>query len=220
MTLSVIIPTLNAARHLEATLAALRPAPEVVVTDGGSTDGTADIVRMADRTLIAGPRGRGRQLALGAEHAGGEWLLFLHADTILSPGWDAAAEAIIGSGNSGIAAYFRFALDSPAPQARRLERMVTWRSAALGLPYGDQGLFISRTLYRAVGGYRPLALMEDADLVRRIGSGRLHPIPVNAVTSAARWEREGWNRRSARNLLCLALYFAGLPTGAIQRIYG
>jgi hypothetical protein len=115
--------------------------------------------------------------------------------------------------------YGRFALDSAAPQARRLERLVAWRCRRLGLPYGDQGLLISRALYDAVGGYRPLPLMEDVDLVRRLGRARLAPLPVAMRTSGARWEREGWWRRSARNLACLALYFLGVPPARIARLY-
>ena len=88
---------------------------------------------------------------------------------------------------------------TPRRAARRLERLVAWRCRVLALPYGDQGLLISRALYEAVGGFRPLPLMEDVDLVRRLGRSRLPPLPVPAVTSAERWRREGWRRRSARN---------------------
>ena len=103
---------------------------------------------------------------------------------------------------------------------RRLERLVAWRCRALALPYGDQGLLISRALYEAAGGFRPLPLMEDVDLVRRLGRRRLAALPVRAVTSAERWRREGWRRRSARNLACLSLWFLGVPPGAIKRLYG
>ncbi|MBD0271428.1 MAG: glycosyl transferase family 2, partial [Acetobacteraceae bacterium] len=91
---------------------------------------------------------------------------------------------------------------------------------ALALPYGDQGLLIPRALYEAVGGFRPLPLMEDVDLVRRLGRGRLAALPVAAVTSAERWRREGWRLRSARNLACLSLWFLGVRPEAIKRLYG
>ncbi|RYJ04407.1 MAG: glycosyl transferase family 2, partial [Acetobacteraceae bacterium] len=119
-----------------------------------------------------------------------------------------------------LARYARFTLDDPAPQARRLERLVAWRCRALALPYGDQGLLISRALYDELGGFRPLPLMEDVDLVRRLGRRRLAALPVDAVTSAERWRRDGWWRRSARNLGCLSLYFLGLPPSLIRRLYG
>jgi hypothetical protein len=121
---------------------------------------------------IHAPRGRGSQLVAGAAAAQGEWLLFLHADTRLGLGWQAALAAAMTRPDR--AAYFRFALDDPSPAARRLERAVAWRCRILALPYGDQGLFISRALYDEVGGYRPLPLMEDVDLVRRLGRRRLH----------------------------------------------
>ena len=116
-------------------------------------------------------------------------------------------------------AHFAFALDDASPEARRLERLVAWRCRALALPYGDQGLLLSRALYEAVGGFRPLPLMEDVDLVRRLGRRRLVALPVPAVTSAGRWRREGWRRRSARNLACLSLWFMGVPPRLIARLY-
>ena len=87
------------------------------------------------------------------------------------------------------------------------------------LPYGDQGLLIHRDLLRAAGGIRPLPLMEDVDLVRRLGRHRLVRLDAAAVTSAAKWQRDGWTRRSARNLLCLALWFLGVPAHCIARLY-
>jgi hypothetical protein len=163
-------------------------------------------------------RGRGQQLARGIEAASGEWLLLLHADTCLASEWAPEAAAHIRE-NPGKAAWFRFMLDSPEPKARRLERMVAWRCRVLALPYGDQGLLISRDLLRQAGGMRALPLMEDVDLVRRIGRRRLTGLQAGAVTSAAKWERDGWYRRSCRNLLCLALWRLGVPPCRIARIY-
>lgn len=223
-TLSVVIPTLNAAASLPATLAALGEwggGLDVVAVDGGSTDGTADVATAGGARVVAAPRGRGPQLAAGATAAGGDWLLFLHADTRLSDGWGAAARRHMRDpANRWRAAYFRFALDSDDPRARRLERAVAWRCRVLALPYGDQGLLISRDLYRAVGGYRPLPLMEDVDLVARLGRARLAGLEAAALTSAAKWRRDGWTRRSLRNLFCLSLWRLGVPPRLIARIYG
>lgn len=220
-TLTIVVPTLDAARSLLATFDACAawPGAERIVADGGSTDGTPALAEALGARVIAAPRGRGTQLAAGAAAAGGDWLLFLHADTRLAPGWVEAAQAHMRAAPDR-AAHFAFALDDPAPEARRLERMVAWRCRALALPYGDQGLLISRALYDAAGGFRPLPLMEDVDLVRRLGRRRLAALPVAAVTSAARWRSGGWTRRSARNLACLSLWFLGVPPAVIKRLYG
>jgi len=223
--LSVVIPTLNAARTLAATLDALGDAPaEVVIVDGGSADGTVAIAaaRPGVRVATGALRGRGLQLASGAVAARSGWLLFLHADTRLAPGWATAACAFMADPTNGErAAHFRFALDDPSPEARRLERWVAWRCERLAMPYGDQGLLLSRDFYRALGGFRAdLPLMEDVDLVRRIGRRRLVALDAAALTSAERWRQEGWWRRSARNLACLALWFAGVPPRRIAALYG
>ena len=220
--ISAVIPTLNAVASLPATLAALRAGQvaDIVVADGGSTDDTAALAAREGAQLVAAPRGRGAQLAAGARITAGEWLLFLHADTRLAKGWETAAAAFMADPTSQTrAAAFAFALDDPTPQARRLERLVAWRCRVLGLPYGDQGLLIAREHYKRLGGYRPLPIMEDVDLVRRIGRKNLTMLPAQAVSSAERWRREGWYTRSARNLLCLSLYFLGAPPGALLRLY-
>lgn len=221
MTLSVVIPTLNAAVTLPETLSALDGADEVVVVDGGSADGTAELARRLGTRLVTAPRGRGRQLAAGAEAVHGDWLLFVHADTRLDPGWRSAVNAFVANpANRTKAATFRFALDDNSAQAQRLERIVAWRVRRLGLSYGDQGLLIHRDFYCALGGFRPLPLMEDVDLVRRIGRRRLIALPIAARTSAARWRQGGWLRRSSRNLTCLSLFLLGVPPRLIARLYG
>jgi rSAM/selenodomain-associated transferase 2 len=215
----VVIPALNAAGTLPATLAAVTPrAMEVIVVDGGSTDATAACAAAHGARVIQAPRGRGRQIAAGVAAARGEWVLLLHADTVLAPGWWPATERHMRGGPAA-AGYFRFTLDTDDPRARRLERAVAWRCRVLALPYGDQGLLIARARLAAVGGVRPLPLMEDVDLALRLGRASLAPLDARAVTSAARWQRGGWRRRSARNLLCLALYFIGVPIGLIARLY-
>jgi rSAM/selenodomain-associated transferase 2 len=221
--LSVVIPTLDAARHLAETLAALRAGPpvEILVADAGSTDATRAVALAGGATVLDAPRGRGAQLAAGIAAARAPWLLLLHADTRLSPGWGAAAARFLADpANAARAGYFRFALDSDAPQARRLERAVAWRCRVLGLPYGDQGLLIAARFLADLGGVKTLPLMEDVDLIRRIGRRRLVALDADAVTSAEKWERQGWTARSARNLLCLALWFAGAPPRLIRRLYG
>ncbi|CAH0231659.1 TIGR04283 family arsenosugar biosynthesis glycosyltransferase [Roseomonas sp. CECT 9278] len=219
--LTAIIPTLNAAGPLASTLGALHGQVDaVIVADGGSTDATRAIAAAAGAQVIEAPRGRGSQLAVGTQAATTPWLLVIHADTRPGPGWrDVAATFMADPANAGRAAHFRFALDDPSPQARRLERAVTWRCRVLGLPYGDQGLLVRGDTLAAMGGVRPIPIMEDVDLVRRIGRRRLVALDAAFVTSAARWRAEGWWARSARNLSCLALWFAGVAPERIARFY-
>lgn len=223
--LSIVLPTLNAAASLPATLAGLREAAdwpcETVVADGGSVDGTASVAAGAGARVIAAPRGRGPQLAAGGAATTGDWLLFLHADTVLAPGWSKAAAAFMGDrGNVQRAAYFRFRLDDDSAPARRVERLTHWRCRRFGLPYGDQGLLLHRDFYAALGGYPPMVLMEDVALVRRIGRRRLVGLAHDAVTAATRYRREGYWRRPARNLCCLTLFLLGMPADRIARLYG
>lgn len=223
-TLDVVIPTLNAEATLSGTLAALRAGDlplSVILCDGGSSDATVATARQAGVVIVTAPAGRGRQLAAGANAGDAPWLLFLHADTVLAPGWAAAVRGFTArAANAGKAGYFRLRFASPERRARFVERLAAWRCRLLGLPYGDQGLLISRALYDYLGGFRPLPLMEDVDIVRRIGRRNLVPFDAEAVTSAARYERDGWLRRPLRNLLCLMLYFVGVPPRHLQRLYG
>lgn len=225
-TLAVVIPALNASGSLPACFGALAEARgrfqlRTAVADGGSGDDTREVARALGARLVSVPAGRGGQLAAGARVTESEWLLFLHADTLLAPGWsEAAASFMAAPENAERAAAFRFALDDEEPAARRLERIVAWRCRTLGLPYGDQGLLISRRFYNAIGGFRPLPLMEDVDIMRRIGKGRIVILDVPAMTSAARYKAQGYTRRMIRNFACLALYILGVPAKAIARIYG
>ncbi len=225
--LSIVIPTLNAAEGLWRSLPPLAAfgtvglVREVILADGGSRDETAEIAEAAGCVLLAVENGRGKQLAAGAGAARGEWLLFLHADTVLRPDWDAAVRAFVDNpANARRAGYFRFALDDPRFAARRIEWLVDLRCRALGLPYGDQGLLIARDFYNELGGYKPLPLMEDVELVRRIARRRLVMLDAVATTSAARYRRGGFWLRPVRNQFCLFLWFVGVPVRLIARIYG
>lgn len=226
--LSVVVPTLNAAATLPATLAALRAdgddGVEVIVADGGSCDGTPDVAARSNVAVIAAPRGRGAQLAAGARAARGDWLLFVHADTVLGAGWRTAAEAFSNDpANAGRVAAFRFVLDLDGAPARRLESYVAWRARHLGLPYGDQGLLVARAFYERLGGFAEIPIMEDVDMIRRArraGGGRPEMLDIAATTSARRYRSAGVVLRGTRNLFCLALYFLGVPPRMIVRLYG
>ncbi|MEM8988459.1 MAG: TIGR04283 family arsenosugar biosynthesis glycosyltransferase [Pseudomonadota bacterium] len=224
--ISIVIPTLNAAGVLPACLNALVPAAleglvkEVVVSDGGSQDDTLAAGQAAGAVIVRGARGRGRQLAAGARAARAPWLLFLHADTLLAPDWTTVARTHMERDDARAGA-FRFRLDDTRWPARVLEAGVALRCALFGLPYGDQGLLVSRALYDAVGGFsEDMPLMEDVDMVRRIGRGRLEMLSADAVTSAERYGRDGYARRVMTNLRCLAMYYAGVAPDKIVGRYG
>lgn len=221
--LSFIIPTLNDGHRLGPTLEriTLYEAPkEIIISDGGSDDQTFSLTAKAGGKFYMSPMGRGPQLVAGANAAVGDWLLFLHADTRLGPGWMTAINRFIDNPNNRFrVGYFTFALDDPSPRARMVERLVHWRCKTFSLPYGDQGLLISRALYDKLGGFKPIPLMEDVDLVRRIQNHRLEMLPALAITSADRYRKDGYFLRPLRNLFCLLLFFVGVSPQVIADIY-
>lgn len=223
---SIVIPTLDAAESLRRSLPplaafhALDLIREVILADGGSRDETPAIAEASGARLVAAERGRGTQLAAGAAVARGEWLLFLHADTVLGTGWHDAVRAFIGAPETARrAGYFRLRLDDERAAARRIAWLANIRGRLLGLPYGDQGLLIGRAFYHELGGFRPLPLMEDVDLVRRVGCRRLTVLDATATTSAVRYRRGGFWARPLRNQLCLLMWFLGVPVRVIARVY-
>lgn len=217
MRLSIVLPVLDAAKTLPATLASLGTGDDIVLADGGSSDGGTS---MPGVRLVKAPRGRGTQLGAGADAAAGDWLLFMHADTRLSSGWrQRVADFAADPANANKAGYFELAFDSQDRRAARIARLANWRARVFGLPYGDQGLVIGRAFYKKLGGYKPIPLMEDVDLVRRIGKQNLVRLAATATTSAVRYERDGYAARPLKNLVCLALYFLGVSPQAIARLY-
>jgi glycosyltransferase involved in cell wall biosynthesis len=190
--INVVVPTLNAERLLARCFDSLIAAVvrgvvrEVIVADGGSSDGTLAIADAAGARVVVASGARSAQLLAGAAAARADWILFLHPQTALEPGWDVEVEAFLGQAmpERPQAAAFRFALEEFGGEARRAEAKAALRSRLLALPYGDQGLLVPKRLYRKIGGYRALAAMEDADLVRRIGRRRLVLLRSRALNSS------------------------------------
>ena len=220
---SIIIPTLDAGAALPETLAHLGEGlqagliRELVIADGGSGDDTHALAQAAGAVIVSAPPGRGGQLARGATAAGGEWLLFLHADTHLLAGWADAVTAHLRKGGDQ-AGYFRLAFRAPGIAPRLVAGWANLRAGWLGLPYGDQGVLIARELYDQVGGYPDIPLMEDVALARAL-RGRLARLDATASTSAQRYQSQGWLRRGTRNLITLGRYLAGADPGHLSRFY-
>lgn len=219
--LSVVMPVLNAQVALSRSLPPLTEGLEtglirdLVLSDGGSDDATLRIADAAGATVVRGPASRGGQLRRGAAAAQGDWLLFLHADTVLPPGWP---KTVLERMNAGPPGYFGLRFDSGGAAALICAGWANLRSRVFRLPYGDQGLLISRRDYDATGGYKDMPLMEDVAMARTLGR-RLRGLPLKVTTSAARYERDGWLRRGASNLLLLSRYLAGADPVSLARRY-
>jgi rSAM/selenodomain-associated transferase 2 len=228
--ISVVIPTLNSEAGLAATLTSLVPAAvdglvrEAIVVDGGSKDRTLEVADHAGADIVKSEPGRGAQFRAGAARAKFPWLLFLHPDTELELGWEREAAQFIDRVESGrrrdAAAVFRYGLDDEGFALRALERIAAFRSSMLKVPYGDQGLLISRALYNEIGGYAALPQLEDLDIVRRLGRSRITTLRSRILANAARVRSEGYLKPVLRGQLCLALYMLNVPVPRIAQLLG
>jgi rSAM/selenodomain-associated transferase 2 len=218
--ISVVIPVYRDATALARTLASVDfHGAEVIVaaTAEDRSQLTALRAQLVGIRWVESDRGRARQMNAGAAAASGEWLVFLHADTLLPPDWWQAVTLAAQDRRVTIGC-FRFALDSRSICARIIELGVRLRVSLFRLPYGDQALFVRRRDFEALGGYADLPIMEDVDLVRRFcAKGHLYCSPFAATTSARKWERDGWVGRSALHLRLIVLYFLGVP---VERLAG
>jgi rSAM/selenodomain-associated transferase 2/rSAM/selenodomain-associated transferase 1 len=215
--ISVIIPTLNEASQIEETLArvALGFSVEVVVVDGGSSDGTCE--QVAHSLLCAG--GRAAQMNLGAREAHGELLLFLHADTHLPPGWEWVVRQALADPTVAVGA-FRFGLRGEQRGLRAVERGANWRSRVLRLPYGDQALFMSRERFLGLGGFPVMPIMEDYALVCRARrEGRIVTVPEVALTSSRRWREHGVLKVTWVNMMMVLGYAMGVSSSRLAAHY-
>jgi len=222
MNISVIIPVLNEATVLETALRqinTLKGEIEIIVVDGGSTDSTVSIAGRFARVLSS-PKGRSTQMNLGVKAAGGDVLLFLHADTRLPEG---AVSAITKSMNDPavIGGRFKICLDETGWQYRMVGSGINLRDRLFSGFTGDQAIFIRKSAFETLGGYRDMTLMEDLDLGRRMCRyGKVVRLPLTVVTSARRWKNNGVFRTI---LLMWALrlgYLLGYPPRLLYQLYG
>lgn len=214
--LAVVIPVLNEADSLPGLLTrVLAEADEVIVVDGGSTDASVEIARAAGATVIESVRGRGAQMNAGAAATTSDAILFLHADSVAPAGFRDAALAVLRDPSVLLGAY-TFSLEATTPSLRLIERAARWRALRIFLPYGDQGYFVRRVAFEALGGFAEESALEDlmfADAARRAGRVALSPMPL--VTSDRRWREVGTWRWTLLNTASVAWYYLG---GSPERI--
>ncbi len=220
-TVSIIIPALNEEAKLGPTLKALEGAPihEVILVDGGSSDATVDLARKWGAKATTHPPGRAGQQNRGAAQAGGEILLFLHADTILPPDFvDTIRQTLALPGTS--AGAFSLTLDGNRPGLRLVEGLAAFRSRAFQMPYGDQALFLRADNFWRAGGFPDQPLMEDFQLVRRLKRlGRVRTAEPSVLTSARRWSNMGIFKTTLLNQLIILAYYLKTPPPTLARLY-
>lgn len=219
--ISVIIPALNEARRLAAAVQSALTADgiEVIVADGGSSDSTAESARRAGVRVVAAQPGRARQMNAGAALAAGEILLFLHADTRLPAGFDAlVCQALAQPGVAGGA--FGLRIEAPGRLIRWIEAGANRRSRHLGLPYGDQAVFLPAAVFRSLGGFPDLPVMEDFVLVRRLWRlGKVVTLEAAVLTSGRRWRRRGALKTTLINQIVVAGFYLGVAPERLARLY-
>jgi len=219
--LSVIIPALNEADRLKSTLESIAPGAdtEIIVVDGGSSDDTRIVAAAHGARVFDAPRGRASQMNFGAAKAGGDVLLFLHADTRLPPNYKQALRECLASPGV-VAGAFRFATDMDSVAMRVVTASVVIRSKVFQMPYGDQGLFLSKESFRRAGAYPPMPIMEDFEFVRRLKRfGNIRIAHAPAITSDNRWRRLGVGKTTLRNASIVALYLLGVQPERLRAIY-
>ncbi len=210
--ISIIIPVLNEARNIKQAVASTQPSTnvEVIVVDGGSNDGTVEIAESLGVKLISAPRGRAAQMNAGALAASGEILLFLHADSRLSAGFDIIVRTALQQPGV-VAGAFAVRIDAQLWSLRLVEWGVNWRSRFLQMPYGDQAIFLTKEIFHKIGKFPEIPIMEDFELIRRLRrTGEITIINVPVLTSARRWLKNGVFKTTLTNQIIIVAYLLGV----------
>jgi rSAM/selenodomain-associated transferase 2 len=219
--ISIIIPTLDEEKNISLVLDLLKDFKhgEVIVSDGGSRDRTVPIAEEHGVKVVISDPGRGRQLNGGAAHAKGDILLFLHADSQLPKGFaDLVRDAV--SNPEIVGGAFLIRLRPSSSLLQFIQRTINWRTKVLKLPYGDQALFVRASIFRQMGGYANISLMEDVEFVRRLKKyGKLEFIPKPVITSSSRFIRQGVLRTILKNKIIFFGYYLGMSPERLARIY-
>ncbi|NER30019.1 MAG: glycosyltransferase family 2 protein [Symploca sp. SIO1C4] len=219
--ISIIIPVLNEASKIAETLANAYNASnvEVIVVDGGSQDQTIEIALSFGAQVLSSPAGRANQMNTGALAASGEILLFLHGDTRLPTNFDTLIRQAIASPDT-IAGAFELRIDSHMGGLRLIEKIVNARSHWFSMPYGDQAIFLQKSVFQEIGGFPNLPIMEDFELMRRLrGLGKIAIVSATVLTSGRRWQKLGVVKTTLINQLIIIGYFLGVPPKILVRCY-
>ncbi len=219
--ISIVIPALNEAENLPCALETAQTATnvEVVVVDGGSSDATTAVAADGGARVVASEPGRSHQQNQGAIAASGPILLFLHADTRLPAGFDQIVRQTLAQPGV-VAGAFELRIDGAGPGLRWVEWGVNLRSRSLQLPYGDQAIFLTAAVFRRLGGFPDLPMMEDFELVRRLRrQGKVAIAPAAVVTSDRRWRRLGILRTTLANQAMVAGYLLGIDPHRLAQWY-
>lgn len=217
---SYIIPTLNEANKLSATLSRVDGQSgnkEIIVVDGGSADDTVEIARQYDCSVLKSPTGRGIQMNCGANAATGNILFFLHSDTLLPKYASEEVESILENPQT-TAGSFQLSFDNPSRLLRLYSKCSSINNAYF--TYGDQGLFLRRKTFEALGGFQPYPFLEDIEFqlrLRRLGG--FHKSKQSVKTSARRFERNGIVKQQLLNLAIIAAYRIGFSPHQLKRFY-
>ncbi|MGD8372513.1 MAG: TIGR04283 family arsenosugar biosynthesis glycosyltransferase [Syntrophobacterales bacterium] len=219
--ISIIIPTLNEAENLGTTLANAQKGKgvEIVVVDGGSSDGTDGLAKSFGVRLLVTGAGRANQANAGALVAKGTILLFLHADTRLPEGFDREIQRVLANPFT-VAGAFKLAIEGAGMGLRIIEKLANFRARFLKMPYGDQAIFLKADLFRSLGGFPDMPIMEDLVLMQRLRKmGRIAIAPAAVITSARRWEKLGVLKTTLINQAVLVAYFLGSNPERLARWY-
>jgi hypothetical protein len=219
--ISIIIPAINEANTIRKTIESIGfgDKKEVILVDGGSHDDTVRIAKSLGAKVITSAPPRARQMNQGADHATGDVLVFLHADTRLPEQFE---DIIFNTFNHAkmVAGAFELRIDSTMPGLGLIERFANWRSRYLKLPYGDQAIFVSSKLFHELGGFLDIPIMEDFELIRRLQKkGNIIILPVPVFTSSRRWQNFGILKTTLINQLVIAAYVLGIAPEKIVRWY-
>ncbi|MDJ0707571.1 MAG: TIGR04283 family arsenosugar biosynthesis glycosyltransferase [Leptolyngbyaceae cyanobacterium MO_188.B28] len=219
--ISIIIPVLNEVASVKATLSPLQWAAnvELIVVDGGSVDGTPDLAASLGAQVIKAAVGRAHQMNVGAAAATGDILLFLHADTMLPQGFETMVRGLLRQ-TEVIAGAFALGINAELQGLRLIETMVNWRSRFLQTPYGDQAIFLTAPVFREMGGFQEMPLMEDFELVQRLKRrGKIAIAPAAVLTSGRRWEKIGVLKTTLINQFIVLAYYLGVSPTRLARWY-